>query len=199
MKEGYIIRDQEKIHFITATVVDWIDVFTRKTYKDVVIESLAFCIEKKGMLLYGYVIMCNHIHLIIQSKTGKLSDLIRDFKKFTATNILEKIQTEPESRREWMLERFKKATETHNRNKNYQFWQYGNHAEEVYSHKFMWSKLDYIHLNPVRAGIVEKASHYRYSSASNYVNNEGLVTIEIVDHPVIDVLKKASITKYNQY
>ena len=104
MKEGYIIRDQERIHFITATLVDWIDVFTRKSYKHVVIESLAFCIEKKGMLLYGYVIMCNHIHLIIQSKTGKLSDLIRDFKKFTATNILEKIQTEPESRREWMLE-----------------------------------------------------------------------------------------------
>ena len=59
-----------------------------------------------------------------------------------------------------MLERFKKATETHNRNKNYQFWQYGNHAEEIYSHKFMWSKLDYIHLNPVRSGIVEKASYY---------------------------------------
>lgn len=84
MKEGYIIRGQEKIHFITATVVDWIDVFTRKTYKDVVIESLAYCIKEKGMLLYGYVIMSNHIHFIAQSKDGKLSDLIRDFKKFTA-------------------------------------------------------------------------------------------------------------------
>jgi len=199
LKEGYIIRDQEKIHFITATVVDWVDVFTRKSYRDVVIESLAFCIEKKGMLLYGYVIMSNHIHLLVQSKTGKLSDVIRDFKKFTAKNIIEKIHTEPESRREWMLERFKKARETHVRNKNYQFWQYGNHAEEIFSHKFMWSKLDYIHLNPVRAGIVEKASHYRYSSANNYVNNEGLVAIEIVDNPVIDVLKMASITKYNQY
>lgn len=199
MKEGYIIRDQEKIHFITATVVDWIDVFTRKTYKDLVIESLAYCIKEKGMLLYGYVIMSNHIHFIVQSKDGKLSDLIRDFKKFTAKNILEKIETEPESRREWMLERFKKATETHARNKNYQFWQYGNHAEEIYSHNFMWSKLDYIHLNPVRAGIVEKASHYIYSSASNYVNSEGLVTIEIVDNPVVDVLKNSSITKYNKY
>ena len=199
MKEGYIIRDQEKIHFITATVVDWVDVFTRKTYKDVVIESFAYCIKEKGMLLYGYVIMSNHIHLLVQSKIDKLSDLIRDFKKFIAKNILERIVNEPESRREWMLERFKKATETHSRNKNYQFWQYGNHAEEVYSHKFMWSKLDYIHLNPVRAGIVEKASHYRYSSASNYVNNEGLVTVEIVDNLVVDVLKKASITKYNQY
>ena len=199
MKEGYIIRDQEKTHFITATVVDWIDAFTRKSYKDVIIDRLAFCIEKKVMLLYGYVIMSNHIHLLVRSKTGKLSDLIRDFKKFTAKNILEKIVNEPESRREWMLERFKKATETHSRNKNYQFWQYGNHAEEIYSHKFMWSKLDYIHLNPVRAGIVEKASNYKYSSASNYVNNEGLITVEIVDNPVVDVLKKASITKYNQY
>ena len=103
------------------------------------------------MILFGYVIMSNHVHLIIQSKEGKLSDLIRDFKKFTAKTILEKIQTEPESRRECMLERFIKSTETHSRNTNYQFWQYGNHAEEIYSHKFMWSKLDYIHLNPVLA------------------------------------------------
>lgn len=64
------------------------------------------------MILYGYVIMSNHIHLIIQSKGGKLSDLVRDFKKFTAKNILEAIQTEPESRREWMLDLFKKATES---------------------------------------------------------------------------------------
>ncbi len=63
--------------------------------------------------------MSNHIHLIVQSKEGKLSDLIRDFKKFTSKNILEAIQTEPESRREWMLDLFKKATETHSRNKNY--------------------------------------------------------------------------------
>jgi len=199
LKEGYIIRDQEKIHFITATVVDWIDVFTRKTYKDVVIESLKFCIKEKGMLLYGYVIMSNHIHLIVQATDGNLSDLIRDFKKYTAKSILDKIQTEPESRREWMLERFKKATETHHRNKNYQFWQYGNHAEEIYSETFMWSKLDYIHLNPVRAGIVEKASHYRYSSARNYVDETGLLDIKIVDNPVVDVLKKSSLTKYNQY
>ncbi len=85
MKEGYIIRDQEKTHFITATVVDWIDVFTRKNYKDVVIDSLNYCIKNKGMILYGYVIMSNHIHLIIQSKNGNLSHLIRDFKKFTTT------------------------------------------------------------------------------------------------------------------
>ncbi|TDW52533.1 REP element-mobilizing transposase RayT [Flavobacterium sp. 270] len=199
MQGGYQIRNNTLPHFITATVVDWVDVFTRKNYKDVVIESLNFCIQNKSMLLYGYVIMSNHIHMIVQSEKGELSDLLRDFKKFTASKILEKIKSEPESRREWMLERFKLATETHSRNKNYQFWQYGNHPEEIYSNKFMWSKLDYIHLNPVRAGIVEKASHYIYSSASNYVSDIGLIKIEKADIPTVDILNLNNFTKYNQY
>jgi REP element-mobilizing transposase RayT len=199
MKEGYVIRDPSLPHFITATVVDWIDVFSRKNYRDVVIECFDFCIQNKGMILYGYVIMSNHIHFIVQSKDGKLSDLIRDFKKFTAKTILDKIQTEPESRREWMLERFKLATESHSRNKNFQFWQYGNHPEEIYTNKFMWSKLDYIHLNPVRAGIVAKASHYIYSSASNYVNDCGLLTIEKADNPIVDVLNLNNFARYNDY
>jgi REP element-mobilizing transposase RayT len=199
MSEGYKIRDQTLPHFITFTVVDWIDVFTRQTYKDIVIESLDYCIQNKGMILFGYVIMSNHIHMIIQSQEATLSDLIRDFKKFTAKSILEKIQNSPESRRDWMLERFKLATESHSRNKNYQFWQYGNHPEEVYSNNFMWSKLDYIHLNPVRAGIVEKASHYVYSSASNYVSDSGLLKIEKADTPIVDVLNLNNFTKYNEY
>ena len=143
--------------------------------------------------------MSNHIHLIIQSKDGKLSDLIRDFKKFVAKSILDKIQNIPESRREWILERFKLAAQCHQRNKDYQFWQYGNHPEEIYTNNFMWSKLDYIHLNPVRAGLVIKASDYVYSSASNYVDDLGVLTIEKAENPVIDVLNPKSIVKYNHY
>ncbi|WP_348799192.1 REP-associated tyrosine transposase [Flavobacterium adhaerens] len=199
MSEGYKIRDQTLPHFVTATVVDWVDVFTRKNYRDIVVECLEYCITNKSMVLYGYVIMSNHIHMVVQSGDGELSNLLRDFKKYTASKIIEKIKSDPESRREWMLERFKLATESHSRNKNYQFWQYGNHPEEIYSNKFMWSKLDYIHLNPVRAGIVEKASHYIYSSASNYVNNSGLLSIEKADNPVVDVLNPKSFTKYNLY
>ena len=197
MKEGYIIRDQSKAHFITATVVDWIDVFTRQIYCNVVIDCLEYCIKNKGMILYGYVIMSNHIHMIVQSEEEKLSDLVRDFKKFTAKTILDKIQTEPESRREWMLKRFALATKTHNRNKNYQFWQYGNHAEEIYSHKFMWSKLDYIHLNPVRSGMVRKSSEYRYSSASNYSDDiDNVLPVTLISNPVVDVLQPSTILKY---
>ena len=199
MKAGYVIRDHEKPHFITITVVDWIDIFTRKTYRDIIMNCLDFCIKNKGMVLFGYVIMSNHIHLIVQSKEGKLSDLIRDFKKFTATQILKQLQTEPESRRDWILERFAKATETHTRNKNFQVWQYGNHAEEIFTLKFMWDKLNYVHLNPVRAGIVEKATHYLYSSASNYSSGKGLIEVEIAENPVIDVLGKNEFWKYNNY
>lgn len=199
MKEGYVIRDQTLPHFITSTVVDWVDVFSKKVYRDEIISCFDFCTKKKGMILYGYVIMSNHIHMIVQSKDGNLSDLIRDFKKFTAKSILEKIKTEPESRKEWMLERFRLATESHSRNKNYQFWKYGNHPEEIYSNIFMWTKLHYIHLNPVRAGIVEKASHYIYSSASNYVHDTGLVTIEKADNLIVDVLNLSNIQKYDSY
>lgn len=199
MKEGYVIRDQKLPHFITSTVVDWIDVFTRQTYRDIVIDCFDYCIKNKGMILYGYVIMSNPIHLVVQSEEGKLSDLIRDFKKFIAKNILDKIQNSPESRKEWMLERFKLAAQKHQRNKEYQFWQYGNHAEEIYSTAFMWSKLHYIHLNPVRAGLVAKASEYMYSSAVNYVNDSGLLEIEKVDNPIVNVLDPKSLTLYNLY
>lgn len=86
MKEGYVIREQTLPHFITATVVDWVDVFTRKCYKEVVIDCFDFCIKNKGMVLYSYVIISNHIHMIVQSNEGKLSDLLRDFK-----NLLPKL------------------------------------------------------------------------------------------------------------
>ena len=88
MKEGYVIRDQHLPHFLTATIVDWIDVFSRKSYRDCIVECFDYCIKNKGMILYSYVIMTNHVHMIVQSKDGKLSDLMRDFKKFTSKTIL---------------------------------------------------------------------------------------------------------------
>jgi len=199
MKEGYTIQNQEKIHFITTTVVDWIDIFTRRIYKDAVVDCLNHCIKNKGMVLYGYVIMSNHIHLILRSRFGKLSDLIRDFKKFTSKTVLEKINEGPESRKEWMLEHFKKATETHTRNKSYQFWQYSNHAEEIYSSKFMRSKLNYVHMNPVRAGIVVKASHYKYSSASNYIMAKNLMTNELMDGPIVEIYRPSSFLNFEKH
>jgi hypothetical protein len=80
-----------------------------------------------------------------------------------------------------MLRIFKNAAFEHKRNSEYQFWTHENHAEYIYSNKFIEQKLDYIHNNPVRAGIVEKPEEYLYSSAKNYADEEGLLKTEIIE------------------
>lgn len=192
MKEGYVIRDQSKAHFITPTVVDWVDVFANKSCRDCVTRCLSYCVRNKGMVLYGYVIMSNHIHLVVQSSNGDLSGLIREFKKHVAKTIIKDVKADHGSRSEWMLARFKLAAQGNSGNKHYQFWQYGNHPEEIYSDKFMWSKLDYIHQNPVRAGIVSRDSDYLYSSASNYAYQTGVVEkVELFPNNIGTRLKSA--------
>ena len=167
MSTGYRIEDQYATHFLTPTIVDWVDVFTRKNYRDIVISSLAYCVKEKGLVVYSYVIMTNHLHLLVRSAPGKLSDTIRDFKKYTAGAILELIRNkaEPESRREWMLHRFEWNAAQNQRSSDSQLWTHENHAEAIISEKFFNQKLKYIHENPVRAGWVEQPEDYVYSSA----------------------------------
>lgn len=184
---------------MTFTVVDWIDVFTRKQYRDILIDSMKFCQKQKGLILHGYVIMSNHIHVIFQAETGNLSDLVRDFKVFTAKEILKAIEIGPESRSDWILKRFEFAAKSQSRNSKYQFWEYGNHPEEIFSETFFWTKLNYIHMNPVRANIVSKASEYMYSSPSNYVYAKGLLDVTVAPIPIIDFTKQNRIIEINEW
>ncbi len=89
--DGYKIRDQSKPHYVTFTVVEWADVFTRQVYKDIIIENLNYCIKEKGMIVFGYVIMSNHTHLIIQSSNNDLPINFGDteiiLKKFIAKSF----------------------------------------------------------------------------------------------------------------
>lgn len=199
MKEGYFIQNQGAIYFLTLTVTDWVDVFTRKAYRDILIDSLEYCRTNKGLVLYGYVIMSNHIHLIGQAANGKLSDLIRDFKKYTAQIILKQISESHESRADWMLKRFEFSAKMNSKGSNYNFWQSNNHPEEIFSEDFMMTKLNYIHLNPVRAGWVEKASEYLYCSASNYTKGEGLIEIDMFDISFMKDNDKQNFNLYFEY
>lgn len=174
---SYKITDQDKAHFMTLSIVYWIDVFTRRRYRDIAIDSLRHCQKNKGLIIYGYVIMSNHLHLMASSETN-LSDTLRDFKKFTSKKIIESLQDEPESRRKWMLNLFVYAAKQHKRNTTYQFWTHDNHPIEIYTHEFMLQKLKYIHDNPVRAGIVESPEDYLYSSARNYAELDVPVEVE---------------------
>ena len=166
---GYKIIDQGAMYFISFAVIDWVDVFTRKEYRDVVIESLKYCQVNKGLIIYGWCIMSNHLHLIISAKENNVSDVLGDFKKFTSKQLIKSIiENTSESRKEWMIGIFKKAGESNSRNTYYQFWQQDNQPKIVYTPDFAAQKLEYIHNNPVEAGIVEKAEEYIYSSARDY-------------------------------
>lgn len=166
MSTGYQIYDQKAVYFVTFTIVDWVDIFSRKTYRDIIIDSLRYCCAEKGLQVFAYVVMTNHVHLIIKSGAAiPLSDIIRDFKKFTARKCLEAIQNEPESRREWLLHRFKYNAAKNQRNSNNQVWTHENHAVEIHSNEFFEQRIRYIHENPVRAGWVNFAEDYVYSSA----------------------------------
>jgi REP element-mobilizing transposase RayT len=166
---GYKIRNPAGIHFITFAVVEWIDVFTRKDYRDIVLESIRFCQAEKGLMLHSWCIMSNHLHLIVSAKNNNLSEILRDFKKFTSKQIIEAIiNNKHESRRDWMLKIFEDEGSKNSRNKSYQFWRQDNQPQELYSPAFLFQKINYIHNNPVETGIVEKPEGYLYSSAKDY-------------------------------
>lgn len=158
----YRIKDQGALYFVTFTIHQWADVFTRKQYIDEFLDSIIYCQKEKGLEVFAWVVMSNHCHFILRAKNENLSDIIRDLKKFTSKRIYHLIKENPkESRKEWLLKVL-----------SYQgkiwFWEEGYHGEEITSKSFCNTKLDYIHLNPVKAGLVEKAEEYLYSSAGDF-------------------------------
>ena len=124
MASKYHLSNPEGIYFITFATVQWVDVLTRPHYKDIVVESLRYCQEKKGLDLYAWCLMTNHVHLIAAVReTFNLSDLLRDLKKYTAKKLIAAIQNPEESRRAWLLWIFRAAG---GNNPNNQVFQSGN-------------------------------------------------------------------------
>ncbi len=181
MNNGYQIHDQSATYYMTFQVVEWVDIFTRPHYKQIITSSFEFCRKQKGLQLYAYVIMTNHLHLIAGTKSGyNLSDTIRDFKKFTAHQLLKDMHGDAESRKDWMLKRFEFAAARHTRNSNFQIWTHENHPIELFSMPVIKQKMNYIHQNPVRAGIVLNPEDYVYCSASNYANKPSVIEIDMI-------------------
>ncbi|WP_037576304.1 REP-associated tyrosine transposase [Sporocytophaga myxococcoides] len=182
MSDNYGFKNhQQGIYFVTLTIVEWIDLFTRKELRLLIVNSLNFCIKEKGLIVYAWVIMPSHIHMIISAKRDfELSDIMRDFKKFTSKKIVSEIKVIGESRRGWLLKMFERAGEYLKRIKNYKVWKDGNKAKGIETVSFMNQKLDYIHKNPVEDMIVENPEDYLFSSARDYCGRKGLVAIEFL-------------------
>ena len=161
----YLKIEEGKPYFITYTLVDWIDLFTRECYVNILVDSIRYCQQQKGLEVYAYVIMPSLVHMIARCE-GKLSNILRDMKEHTSKMIIRELLENPqESRREWLLEKFTISEQDQKR--QYRVWQAGNHPEELYSDRFIDQKEKYIHMNPVEVGIVSRPEHYRLSSASD--------------------------------
>jgi REP element-mobilizing transposase RayT len=182
MATRYRFGESQNPHFVTTSVINWVDALSRPLYKDIIIDSLKYCIKNKDLIVHAWVIMNNHIHLVISAKNATpLADIMRDFKKHTAKELLEVIDTPGESRRSWMMWLFSAAGKNNSNNDRYQFWQQDNHPVMLTNGAEMQQKIDYIHDNPVRAGIVYKAEEYKYSSAIDYYTQEqGLLPLEML-------------------
>ncbi len=100
MTTGYQIENQEALYYLTFQVVGWVDVFSRQVYKDIIIGNLRYCQQNKELAVFAYVIMSNHVHLMLQSQNGTLSQTIRDFKSYTSKVIIDTIEEINESKRE---------------------------------------------------------------------------------------------------
>jgi putative transposase len=165
------------LFFVTLTIVGWIDVFTRREYADDIIKNLNFCSKHKGLKVYAYCIMPSHIHMIASPENGLLSGLLRDFKSYTSKQLIQLIKDNPvESRKDWLLYMFTYFAKHNKHNTEYQFWQNGNHPIDLTTTMLIEQKVDYIHQNPVAAGLVTEAHCYVFSSA----NPDNLVILETI-------------------
>ena len=182
MSRKYKFYDKSDLYFVTYTVVDWIDVFTRDIYRNVLLDSWNYCIKNKGLRIHAWCIMTNHVHMIISSEKDELSNIMRDMKSYTSTTIKKLITENPqESRKRWMLRLMKAAGNKNKNNKGFQLWQQHNHPVLLGSNYLLEQKLDYIHNNPVKAGFVDEPEDYVYSSARDYAGEQGLIEVVLIE------------------
>ena len=166
---------QEGVYFITSSVSGWINIFNDDRYCKIIIDELKYRRDKKQIELYGYVIMPNHIHLLLSS--NKLSNLIRSFKSHTARKIIDDLINKKNDRVLNKLKLFKKKSKVQS---EYQLWQEGFHPKLIISEKEFLQKLDYIHRNPISDGIVEEPYKWKYSSYNNYYGGDIIIGLDIL-------------------
>jgi REP element-mobilizing transposase RayT len=169
----YVIHDPDKPHFLTCTVVERLPVFTRPDAVQILPDSRCCQRANNGLRLFGHVIPENHRHFVAQAPRPDKS--LTSFKSFTASRPIDL----PEAHKaERLLARPRFGKPAHKRDREYQFRQEGAHAEMIFSEPVMREKLDDIHQNPVKRGYVDRPEHWRYSSARNYLGEQGLIAID---------------------
>lgn len=171
MSERYKVRDSEEVHFVTFTIIDWIDLFTRDRYGYIMVDSLNYCIEHKGLVVYAYVIMPSHVHMLISSHGEPIPVIGRDLKKFTSKRFAEAMMDSGESRSKWLEDKFSFASRKLRRGKDYKVWKDGYNPKIMDRMDKLEAVFNYIHYNPVAAGYVTGERSWKFSSARAYEDN----------------------------
>ncbi|MFQ5708219.1 MAG: transposase [bacterium] len=164
--------ETEVPYFLTCTVLNWLPLFSNPSVVRIVLDSLTFLQNTGRLILYAYVSMENHLHLVAAS--ANLAKEIGDFKSYTARMIIDFYKA---SNAEPILRQLKLFKRRHKRDRPYQFWQEGSHPEQIQSAEMMVQKIMYLHNNPVKRGYVDDPVHWRYSSARNYAGLEALIRV----------------------
>ena len=172
-RSRYKIYESTHPHFVTCTILHWLPLFTRQESVQIIIDCLKFLQEKDNLKLYAYVILENHLHMVLSS--DDLDKTMQSFKQYTAKQLLELLKKENVTTILDQLAFYKKA---HHQEKSYQVWEEGYQPKLIQDEAMMQIKVDYIHHNPVKRGYVDEAIHWRYSSARDYNGVSGLIEIE---------------------
>ena len=169
----YKIYEPTHPHFLTCTVLHWLPIFTNKESVQIVIDSLKYLQKQDNMKIYAYVILENHLHLIASS--NDIRKTMQKFKSYTAYELLKLLK---EKNAKTLLNQFAFYKKAHKQHTEYQIWEEGYHPKLIQNEKMMIEKINYIHQNPIKRGYVDKAEHWRYSSARDYKGVKGLLDIE---------------------
>lgn len=172
-RSRYKVVEGAAPHFLTATVVNWLPLFSSPTLAQILLDSLCFLQNENRLILYAYVILENHLHLI--AAAPDLSTQIGNFKSYTARQIIDFLVAHNALH---ILEQLAWHKRRHKQDRQYQLWQEGSHPELIQGAAMMRQKLTYIHNNPVQRGFVDLPVHWRYSSARNYEGMEGLIPVK---------------------
>ena len=172
-RSRYRIYEQSQPHFLTCTVVAWLPIFTRRDTVQIILDSWRFLQKENRLVLYGYVILENHLHLI--ASAGNLSKTVKEFKSFTALRLLDCLK---EQHATTLLQELQFYKARHKIESEHQLWQEGSHPQQIQGDEMMVQKLEYMHNNPVERGYVDEAVHWRYSSARNYAGLPGLIEVQ---------------------
>jgi putative transposase len=168
----YRIFETEYPYFMTCTTVGWVPVFTRPEAVQIVFDSWQFLQDTRKFILYGYVVLENHLHLI--ASAPELANTMKSFKMFTARQIIDLLERHGAR---VILQQLRALKLRHKTKSEYQLWQEGSKPKQITSTEMMQQKLEYIHNNPVQRGYVDIPQHWRYSSARNYEGVPGPVNV----------------------